>query len=209
MRMGFGLLSLLLVVALMFYLFSETSLKTAEKGHQIQQEMAPVTGRGTDGKSASDSVTLDPKMRGSELTGLVVSDMVPGGYFDTYFHLAKGDEIQKIGDDPVSMYGDYQIATSMVAEAGTRQKALTILRGGQKYILTANGKPTLDPSSPPAAVATPATPAADGSTPAAAADVSTPAATPPAAAPAKPPVDTVGGDTQIPNLTKGIHIPGL
>src|SRR5688572_14473969 len=98
MRMGFGLVGLLVVVAIILILFVKKEEPTLRAGQKAKQEAQQLSGRGPDQLPASQSVKLEPQMRNNQIESLLVTDVTPGGALDQYFGLKKGDAIVKVGD---------------------------------------------------------------------------------------------------------------
>src|SRR5207248_9958789 len=100
MRGMFGLVSLLLAVAIIAYLWSQHTTVVAHEGVKAQDQARQISGRGQDGRAAIHSFTVNPEMRGNRLDALEVTDVVPGGALADY-GLKKGDKIIKICDQTV------------------------------------------------------------------------------------------------------------
>ena len=133
---GFGLLSLLVGVAVYVFVFSKTEIPKIQKGEEVKQELQPITGQTADGQSAQNSVKLEGAYNGSQLTSLNVTDVTPNGYFEQNFGLKKGDKITAVGELEVGALGDENSASGMVWQAG-QGKSLTVNRNGQKLTLNA------------------------------------------------------------------------
>ena len=136
MRIGIGLVSLLVVVAIVLIWFKNTQIPVIEKGQETKKEAQQISGRGPDGLPASQSVKLDAKMKNNQIESLVVTDVTPGGAMDQYFGLQKGDEIVKVGDLDVKGHPLGEGVDAAVFEAAQRQQALVVVRNGQRVELT-------------------------------------------------------------------------
>ena len=137
MRYGYGIgfLVLLIGVALWAYLSAENTKTTLKTDKQIKQQVQPWTGTTADKQRAEDGAKFDGEMNNGSLRDLLVTNVVPGGFYEQYFGLKKGDKITQIGGNDVAIYGDEGAAASFVYQAGQGQ-ALTVLRNGQKLTLS-------------------------------------------------------------------------
>jgi C-terminal processing protease CtpA/Prc len=147
MRMGygFGLLGLLVVVAIAIVWFSQTQIPIARKGKQTQDVARQISGHGPDGESAQHSVKLDFEGKDGKTEDLLVTDVTPGGALDQYFGLKKGDRIIKIGEFPVRDYpGGDDLAEAAVFEAAQKQQPLVVRRGAQEVTLSPPAVPQLN-----------------------------------------------------------------
>lgn len=136
MRMGFGLVGLLVVVAIMVYMSSKSSEAPARAQKEVRREMTQVTGRAPDGgapidKSAEFAATP---------AGLSVTAVVAGGYFEQFYDLKKDDVIVEAGSSGSLKGVDDNSATAFLFTAAQSKQPLKILRGGQPK--------TLDPITP-------------------------------------------------------------
>ena len=135
MRYAFGLVSLLVAVAIIAWLMSmqSSSLHTAAKTREQTKQMA---GYDEDGTRAMDSITLDSDSTGNKLTAVVVTDVKPTGAYARYYGLKKGDKIVQVGDQRVrDMNNDGELAKSIVQEAYQRQQQLVVQRNGKEITL--------------------------------------------------------------------------
>jgi hypothetical protein len=135
MRMGFGLVALLVTVAIVLILFVKKEEPTLRAGQKAKQEAQQLTGRGPDQMPASESVKLEPQMKNNQIESLLVTDVTPGGALDQYFGLQKGDAIVKVGDFDVRGHPMGEGVDTQVYEAAQRQWPLVVLRGGQRVTL--------------------------------------------------------------------------
>ena len=174
MRAGIGLISLLIGVALMMWLFAESEIPKVKAGKAAQEEAQQISGRGTDNQPAMHSFETEAQRGGSRMT-LLVTAVTPGGAMETYYGLLKDDRITGVNGMHVNdlANGDEQLAHALVSEAFGKRQPLTVVRNGQTLNLP------LPAGSAPAAAA-PAT--ADGAAPQAA----------PTEAPAQPPAPREG-----------------
>jgi hypothetical protein len=166
MRAMFGLVSLLVGVAVLFYLFTKDTSETLRVSKPMQEQARQMSGRGEDGGSAMDSFKVEPQSQGSQLRALLVTDVKPGGAADTFYGLKKGDLIidistaaglQKIND---ASNGDPEMAKAMLAqESFQASRPIVVMRDGKQLTLPASAAPAPIASTPVApAPASPASP---------------------------------------------------
>jgi hypothetical protein len=136
MRMGFGLVSILVVLAIVLIWFKNTQVPVIERGQEAKKEATQLSGRGPDQLPASQSVKLEPQMKNNQIESLLVTDVTPGGALDQYFGLQKGDAIVKVGDLDVRGHPLGEGVDTQVYEAAQRNWPLVVVRGGQRVTLT-------------------------------------------------------------------------
>ena len=136
MRMGFGLVALLVTVAIVLILFVKKEEPTLRAGQKAKEEAQQLSGRGPDQLPASQSVKLEPQMKNGQVESLLVTDVTPGGALDQYFGLKKDDVIVKVGQFDIrgNPYGEG--AEVMVFEAAQKNEPIVVTRSGQHVTLT-------------------------------------------------------------------------
>ena len=139
MRMGFGLVGLLVVVAIILIVFVKKEEPTLRAGKKAKEEAQQLSGRGPDQLPASQSVKLEAQMKNNQIESLLVTEVVPGGALDQYFGLKKGDVIVKVGQFDIRGNPYNEQAEVMVFEAAQKNEAIVVVRGGQQ--VTLNPKP--------------------------------------------------------------------
>lgn len=153
MRAIFGLVSLLVVVAIMAYLFSIYDIPVAKQGKIAQQQAQQLSGHDQDGTPAGQTITLDADYRNNKLSDLVVKSVVPGGAMDRFYGFQAGDKILTIGNYDVDTNDDFELAkANLVQEGFEKGMPVTVIRNGQKLQLPQPNRPA------PAAAPTPAAP---------------------------------------------------
>jgi hypothetical protein len=135
MRYAFGLVSLLVVTAIILLLFAKYEIPVAQKGKETQDEVQPLVGKTADGVQAKDSVKVDGQVANGELRSLLVTNVTPDGFFDQYYGLKVGDKVLQINEVDVGSLGDSGMAESMLWSVKPPQ-TITISRNGQKRTLT-------------------------------------------------------------------------
>jgi hypothetical protein len=152
MRMIFGLVALLVTVAIilfvasMYYGGSRGVIKT---GARLQDEATQISGRGPDKVPVTQSITYLASS-GGRLDALEVESVTAGGAMELY-GVRAGDQIVEVNgiamrDVPM---GDEELAKAWVAEAYQRQQSLVVMRGGQRIELPQAATPAA-PAAPTA-----------------------------------------------------------
>ncbi len=148
MRMGFGLVSILVVLAIVLIWFKNTQVPVIERGQEAKKEATQLSGRGPDELPASQSVKLEPQMKNNQIESLLVTDVTPGGALDQYFGLQKGDVIVKVGQFDIRGNPFNEQAEVMVFEAAQKTEEIVVLRGGQRVTLTPKAASGRSPQNP-------------------------------------------------------------
>jgi hypothetical protein len=138
---GFGLLSVLITVAIMLYMSANEASVTIPAGIQARAEVSQFAGVDQNGNRVEDSYTLDPQTRAADgrLKCLVVSRLDPQSPLKSFFGLQKGDQIitsiyQAVNFN-VSDEADAEDAELKVREAYVHSGQLIVMRGGQQITL--------------------------------------------------------------------------
>jgi hypothetical protein len=165
MRYAFGLVSLLVVTAIILVFFAKYEIPVAQKGKETQDEVQPITGKTADGIQAKDSVQVDGQMVNGQLRSLLVTNVTPSGYFDQYYGLKVGDKVLQINGVDIGTFNDAPTAEAELWSVQTRP--ITISRGGKTMTLTVSDgslrTPGIGTGTPGGASQTPAAPAPGGS----------------------------------------------
>ncbi len=157
MRAIFGLVSLLVVMGIIVYLFSIYSIPMAKTGKKAQIEVRQMSGHDEDGTPADRTVTLEPDQSGNKLRGMTVTSVVPGGAMDRFYGFQTGDKIVAIGDAEVSALSndDFEMAKAMLLQEGyEKKKPVIVIRNGQRLELPGTAVP-LPSSAQPASSSNP------------------------------------------------------
>lgn len=143
MRAGIGILSILIVIAIILYVsFSGPHggyvPAVINAGNSANQQAAQLAGKDQSDVRAQDSIALEPDMPASKLHGLIVKNILPNGPMETVYGLKIGDEIT--GTAQLSFKGDSdpELDKDLVYEAYGRNQALIITRNGQELTLNPN-----------------------------------------------------------------------
>jgi S1-C subfamily serine protease len=136
MRAMFGLVSLLVVIAIMLFIFRFIEAPTLERGKKAQDEARQISGRGEDGRAAIDSFRVEPSLRGNQLQSLDVTDVTAGGALASY-GLQKGDKIVQINGTKVGdlSNNDPELSKAQVHDAFRANQPIVVLRSGRPITL--------------------------------------------------------------------------
>ncbi len=165
---GFGLLGLLVVAGIVFWIsFGPLGggAKTGyvgtvlTKGKEAREQAGQISGHDENGVPVSESIKVDPVEIDGHFRRLKVVSVVPGGPFDTAFKLKAGDEVSEIGGLGVDMNDDFGLAQARLFESIQRVEPVTVIRDGRKLTLAPEtalsdfhpemfGKPTPTPAVP-------------------------------------------------------------
>ncbi len=141
MRYGFGLLSLLIGVAILFYI-SFGGEHGGEVGvtMQAQKDMTvqgnQIAGRAQDGSPIESTIQLDEVDSGGSFRRLKVVSIMPGTPMDTAYGLKPGDEITRVGGLGIADNNDAGLAKTLVYSAYQDNQPIVILRNDQEITLT-------------------------------------------------------------------------
>jgi S1-C subfamily serine protease len=139
MRIGFGFVSLLVVLGIMMWIFKEIEAPEIEVGQKAQQESEQISGRDANGVPVYRSYKAEADMHGNQFAGIRITDLTSGGPMETGYGLKVGDVVLQIGGNDVQMFGDYESAKGQLDQAYQSNAALVVLRGEEKMTLAVNG----------------------------------------------------------------------
>jgi C-terminal processing protease CtpA/Prc len=129
MRMGLGLLSLLIVVGIIAYIASQHTAAVSKANKDARQQVAPITGRGPDEAPMEKSADFS-----GDRNGLSVTKVVAGGYFDLFYGVKQGDIILQAGNVDLKGMDETSAVTALLDQA-PRKLDLIVLRNGQRVTL--------------------------------------------------------------------------
>ena len=172
MRMAFGLVSLLVVFAIIMLVFSMYEAPVLKRGKTAMDDARALAGRDEDNAPVTDAITLDAKDRNGRMEAAVVTSITPGSALEKRYGLRAGDEIIQLG--PLAIRGTIQSADEakdFLHSSFQRNEPVVVVRGFEQLTLP------LDPKVAAAAAAAPApaTPTPPGDASQAAAQEATPA----------------------------------
>lgn len=132
MRIAFGLVSLLVMVAILLILFKTVSLPTIKQGQKAKAQARQISGRSDDDTPAERSIKLLAEPDNGPVRDLLVDGVTPGGAMDKFYGLKKGDKITAIGESDVGMWNDPALASAMLVQEGfEKMQPITVVRDGQ------------------------------------------------------------------------------
>lgn len=147
MRAGIGLLGLLIVAAIIFYLSFGTKnhpgydATVLEKGRTAQQQAAQIAGRTEDSTPIADTITMEEVDLGGQFRRLKVTSIMPGTPMETIYGLKVGDEIIKADDMGVADNNDAGLGKTLVASGYQHNKPIVVMRNDQELTLTPKDSP--------------------------------------------------------------------
>jgi hypothetical protein len=139
MRVGFLLLSLLVVVGIMLFIYKMDVIPTAQVGVQAQDQAQQMSGHDTNGRAAMNSFKCEEFDVGNQFRGIKITDVLAGGAMDTAYGLKVGDVVTQLGPDDITIFGGYDPAVGQLQQAYQENLPLTITRDGNKMTLTPKG----------------------------------------------------------------------
>src|SRR5688572_5561960 len=102
MRYAFGLVGLLVCVAILMKLFADSAGPVTKAGAKAQTEARQMAGRDeATGGSAADALTLEPAQRGGKTIGMTVKTVAAGSAMQKFYGLQANDVITQAGDMPL------------------------------------------------------------------------------------------------------------
>lgn len=137
MRMAFGLVSLLVTVGIIVWIFAEMNSGISKPARQAQDQARQMAGRDETGERATASLTLDLHDRGGKTDGVIVTAITPGSALQQQYGLQVGDVITRAGDMPFGdpFVTDVETADAMLLEAYKGNRPLQVVREGQSIEL--------------------------------------------------------------------------
>jgi hypothetical protein len=136
MRGAFGLISLLLGIALMAYLWSSHTAVVSHSSNEALDQVRQISGHDADGKSVLESIKTAAGNDGSgRFKSLVVTELVPGGAMEKFYGLKTGDRITVVGQYPVDLSTDAGTANAMLLDAYEKSLPLTVTRDKKEITL--------------------------------------------------------------------------
>lgn len=142
---GIGLLSLLIVVGIMLYLFAGPTgpggasygRTLATKNQEMTQQANQFSGRDERGRPLRETLTLAPSPESGPMRGVLVETIEADGIAATHFGLQAGDEITQIGPQEVGGFiiTDADAAATFLEEAFARGQTIRVHREGEVLTL--------------------------------------------------------------------------
>jgi hypothetical protein len=180
MRAIFGLVGLLVVIGIIAWWWGapggelDYDRAVIKAGNQAREQVSQMSGHDlATGGRAMDSASFELLTSNGKPASLNVATLTPGGAYERYFGLHRGDVITAVHyqgfTKTVREMDDAEDGREQVAEAYQREGTLTVKRDGKELTL---------PAAPGTAVPTPAAPAASSAPPATPAAQNTPSPAP-------------------------------
>src|SRR4051794_13420970 len=136
MRMAFGLVSLLVVLAIILLLFSVYEAPMLKQTKSTRQQAQQIAGRDEDNAPVTDSITLDGQDRNGRMEGAVVTSIVPGSTIETHYGLQPGDVILEMGQLTVRDYmSSADEAKDFLLKAYQENRPVVVMRGPARMTL--------------------------------------------------------------------------
>jgi S1-C subfamily serine protease len=139
MRFGFGLVSLLVVLAIVMVIFKNIEAPQIEVGHQAQLQAQQLSGRDANGMKAMESYAAQSFPPNGNFRGVQITDVTVGGPMDQYYGLKVGDVVLAIGGNDVTAFGGFDMAKAELDQAYQEVRELTVDRNGSKIQLPVGG----------------------------------------------------------------------
>jgi hypothetical protein len=161
MRMAFGLVSLLVTLAIILFIFKYIEAPVIKEGKKAQDEARQMAGRDEEGERVTNAITLDSQDRNGKMESVIVTDITADSAIQQRYGLEKGDVILEMG--PLSVRGNMSSpdeAKDMLQDAYQKNYSLVVIRGWDKLTLPMPAGSAPAPAAP--AVAASAKPAAAG-----------------------------------------------
>lgn len=144
MRMAIGLAAILITLGVIIWIMSAVTLPMTQQAISVKKKVEPqvlqMSGKGTDGTDARQSIGLDAENTGGKMTAVLVTALVAGGPMEEYFGLQKGDSIVEISPQngafmPVKEMGGSDEAKDQLLAAYQNSQQIIVNRNGQKITL--------------------------------------------------------------------------
>jgi len=137
--MAFGLISLLVVLAIVMYLFKTVDAPEIEQAKKAQDQAQQISGRDANGVAAMSSYKAEEYDVGNQFKGIRITDVTAGAPMDQYYGLKVGDVVLQIGGLDVVSLGDYGSAKGQLDQAFQESRTLLVDRDGTQMSLPVGG----------------------------------------------------------------------
>lgn len=139
MGMAFGMVSLLITVAIILYMMVGTGYTgaVAKQNKQMKQQVNVLGGMDPSGRMlATNSIRTHIDRTGGGKPKLIVDDVMADGPMQERYGLKPKDQIVEIGSLDVTMsVSNIDDATAFLHDAYARNQTLTVMRGGTRLTL--------------------------------------------------------------------------
>lgn len=136
MRALFGLISVMICLAIVAYVWSMFTEKTDDAVTPLQNQAQQLTGRSADGVPVADSIETEESMdQRGYFKGLKVTEVTPGGGMQTMYGLQKDDVIVSVESLTVNELTSAAQMKPFLVDAYQKSQPLVVLRDGQRITL--------------------------------------------------------------------------
>ena len=136
MKAAFGLVSLLVVCAIVFYVWTNSAKQTIDSSKPAREQAEKFSGRDSEGRPLQETMQLSPFAPNGKLQYIFVDKLDPENPMAKEYGLKVDDSIIEVGPQGVRDPGmDGQMMKALVLEARTRQWDIVVLRNGEKVTL--------------------------------------------------------------------------
>ena len=136
MRLLFGLVSLMICLVIVAYVWSTFTEKTDEVTTPVRNQAEQLSGRSADGVPVADSIqTEEATDQRGYFKGLKVTEVTPGGGMQTMYGLQRDDVIVSVESLTVNELTSAASMKSFLVEAYQKSGPLIVIRNGQRITL--------------------------------------------------------------------------
>lgn len=138
MKAGFGLVALLVVMAIIFTLWTKNAATVVKESKPAREQVQQWAGEDDSGMKAKDSIILDPVDKAGKLQYVLVDRITPNGPMEKYFGLKQNDSIIQVVSRGVKLDikdMDEQEAKERIIGAYSEQGQLVVLRNDERLEL--------------------------------------------------------------------------
>src|SRR5258706_5246891 len=115
MRAGFGLVAVMITIALMIWLWAQMTSETAKQGVPAKNQAAQIAGYDEQGRPAMNSIQLVAEVKNGKLEYMLVDSINPEGAMAKVIHLQVNDAIVGAGPLNFKDYGyDEEMARALI-----------------------------------------------------------------------------------------------
>jgi C-terminal processing protease CtpA/Prc len=136
MKAAFGLVSLLVVCAIVAYLWSNSAKQTIDASKPMREQAEKLSGRDSEGRPLQETMKLTPFAPNGKLQYIFVDKIDPDNPMAKEYGLKVDDSIVEVGPQSIRDPGmDGGMMKALILEARTRQWEIVVLRNGEKVTL--------------------------------------------------------------------------
>ena len=147
MKAGFGLVALLVSIAILIYVWSMYTAEVSTVSQPAMRQAEQFAGVDDTGMKVKDSIKLDPFIANGRLRYLHVEDIVPQGPMAKYYGLQRDDQILGVLPFEFRNENDAEMAVLQVWESRQRSQTLRVRREGKEFLVkNVDGLPEWTPT---------------------------------------------------------------